>query len=120
VPIILEEHERTRVFVLRPLNDSHCPVSLERILDMQGLSFFRTYDSSWKDNLSFLYSGTRVSALLSIQGEMEDFSPWLASDGTRIPFGAYFRGRLRQAIGVRERHQNDSLSGRYAQWANLL
>lgn len=120
VSIILREHERIRVFALRPLNDNHCPMSLDRILGEDGRLFFRNYDSSWKDNLSFLYSGTRVSTLLSIQSEMEDFSPWLALGGARIPFGAYFRGRLRQATGVREGHESDLLSARYALWANLL
>jgi len=120
LPIILAEHERTRVFVLRPFDDNHRPVSLERILDTDGPAFFRDYDSSWKDNLGFLYAGTQVFPLLSIQGEMEDFAPWLAFDRIRVPFGAYLRGRLRCAISAGEGDAGDSFAERHAVWANLL
>lgn len=120
LPVILAEHERTRVFVLRPFDDNHHPVSLERILDTDGPAFLRDYDSSWKDNLSFLYAGTQVFPLLSIQGEMEDFAPWLAFDRISVPFGAYLRGRLRRAISAGERDAGDSFAERHAVWANLL
>ena len=59
------------------------------------MGFFLNYDSSWKDNLAFIYAGTQVFPLLPVQAEMESVSPWVSARGERFAFGAWFRRMLR-------------------------
>lgn len=118
--LICREHPATRLFALRPLGDAHTPSSLHRLLE-GGLSrFLPCYDSSWKDNLCFIYAGTQVLPFVSVQCEMEPFPAWVVAGHCRIPFGTAFRRRLRRKVlGTRDAMVHP-LSLRYAQWANLL
>lgn len=117
---ILNEHRQTRLFALRPLNDLHHPWSLEQLLQERNYPFFRPYDSAWKDGLAFIYVGTQVFPLLSIQCDVEQFPPWLAWSGRKYPFGLYFRERLRE-LSLDERDEAaDPLCSAYDHWANLL
>jgi hypothetical protein len=119
--VILQEHRDARLFALRPFADRNNPRPLQRLLEDLDEDFFRTYDSSWKDNLCFLYEGTQVCPLLSIQCETETFSPWVVADGRKHPFGAFWRRRLRRAV-LGEKPSGgepDDLSSRYALWASL-
>jgi hypothetical protein len=108
------------LFVLRPLNDNHCPDTFRRIFRDPDFHFFRNYDSSWKDNLVFIYTGTQVIPLLSIQTEMESICPWICVANRRYPFGAWFRQVLRaKALGTRDVFC-DPVYLEYSSWANLL
>ena len=108
------------LFVLRPLNDNHCPDTFRRIFRDLDFHFFRDYDSSWKDNLVFIYTGTQVMALLSIQTEMESICPWICVGKRRYPFGAWFRQILRRNVPGAKDVLCDPLFHAYSSWANLL
>ena len=118
--IICREHRANRLFALRPLNDTHNPIPLYRLLGGREGHIFSHYDSSWKDNLCFIYAGTQVFPLLSVQCDMEPFPAWVVANHRRVPFGKAFRNRLRgRVLGFRDAIDNP-LSLRYAEWANLL
>ena len=118
--IILADYPENRLFALRPLSDNHYTGTFRRILDGSDWAFFRFYDSSWKDNLVFIYSGTQVFPLLSVQTEMEPITPWVSDGHARYPFGSWFRRELRRRVLGPESTTQDPLSRAYASWANLL
>ncbi|MCE5242140.1 MAG: hypothetical protein ABFD98_07165 [Syntrophobacteraceae bacterium] len=117
--VILEEHGRRSLFALRPWGDGHNYRSLHQLLRTLDRGFFKAYDSSWKDNLCFLYSGTQIVPLLSIQCEPEPFAAWSAENAARFPFGAALRSFLRREVLGAAHLPADPLSLRYALWANL-
>ncbi len=118
--IICRDYPRTNLFILRPMNENHCPDAFRRIFENPDWDFFRAYDSSWKDNLVFPYTGTQVFPLLSIQTEMESTAPAVSDGHARYPFGAWFRKLLRRKV-LRDRADlTDPLSIAYFSWANLL
>jgi hypothetical protein len=118
--IISEEYPRKSLFALRPLNDNHCPDSFRRIFKDLDMGFFLNYDSSWKDNLAFIYTRTQVFPLLSVQMEMESVAPWVFDGRERYAFGAWFRRILRR-ISLGERAGVRGWPGFwYSGWANLL
>jgi hypothetical protein len=121
---IVKQHQGVLFFALRPFSDCHNPKSLPQILKERDHAFLRSahYDSSWKDNLAFLYAGTQVAPLLSVPGDAESFPGWLVAGSRKVPFGTFFRGRLRQLLFNREDEGRDreNLAGTYALWANLL
>jgi hypothetical protein len=113
------EYPAKKLFALRPADDNHYAGIGKRILDGTDVRFLSSYDSSWKDNLVFIYAGTQVFPLLSVQTEMEDVAPWVSSGRERYPFGSWFRRRLRrEALGATD--PADPLSLAYSTWANLL
>ncbi len=93
---ILSDYPGKTLFALRPLNENHCPDAFRRVFKDLDMRFFVNYDSSWKDNLAFIYTGTQVFPLLSGQMEMECVSPWVCAGRERFAFGAWFRRRLRR------------------------
>lgn len=118
--IICAEYPRRTFFALRPLDENHSARAYRQIFEDLDESFFCNYDSSWKDNLAFLYAGTRVFPLLGTQTEMEAVSPWLIIQGKRYGFGAWFRRILRR-VSLGENHEpSGELHLRYCTWANLL
>ncbi|MGA2400843.1 MAG: hypothetical protein ABSG91_03945 [Syntrophobacteraceae bacterium] len=117
---IVHDYPEKALFALRPLNENHCPDAYRRILKDLDMGFFLNYDSSWKDNLAFIYTGTQVFPLLPVQTEMELVSPWVSNRRERVAFGTWFRRMLRRiSLG-----KPDGISGRlwleYCSWANLL
>ena len=121
---ILAHHTDTRWFALRPFSDGFQPRSLEQLLDRRDYAFLHAaaYDSSWKDNLAFIYAGTQVAPLVSVQCDAELFPAWVLVDGRKWPFGAFLRGTLRRMVLG---HEDQGLAprgvaARYAEWANLL
>jgi hypothetical protein len=120
IRMICREHDQYLLFALRPWSDDHNFKPLEKLLNSRDEGFFKAYDSSWKDNLCFIYSGTQVLPLISIQGDREDFSAWIFANGARYPFGAYWRHSLR-CLNLGRRHaSHDAFSRSYALWANLF
>jgi hypothetical protein len=117
--IIDSEHQKALLFALRPYRDCHNLSSLLRLLENRDYGFFRHYDSSWKDGLCFFYAGTQVFPLLAMQSEMENFPAWIGRYGVKYPFGAYVRGRLREAVLRKSHSKGDTFSYEYALWANL-
>lgn len=117
--LICREHGSVRLFALRPCSDDHYPRSFLQLIQNRDYRFFAHYDSSWKDNLCFLYVGTQVHPLLSVQCDMEVFPTWVGVERRKHPFGAYFRGRLREMVLDVKSDTADELSWRYAHWANL-
>lgn len=117
--VIRIEHRRTRLFALRPCSDVHHDRSFHNLVNNLDYSFLEQYDSSWKDNLCFLYSGTQVSSLLSVQCQMENIAPWLAAQGMKHPFGSLLRNRLRWEILGAKGSLSDPFSLGYASWGNL-
>jgi hypothetical protein len=121
---IVQHHQDVRFFALRPFSDCHNPKTLPRLLEERNHAFLRSthYDSSWKDNLAFIYAGTQVAPLLSVPGDAESFPGWLVAGGGKLPFGAFLRSSLRQMLfGIEEDElEPESLAKTYARWANLL
>lgn len=118
--IICNSHDATELFALRPFSDAHNPVGLKQVLRSLDHRLLRPYDSSWKDNLTFLYTGTQIRALLSVQCEEEEFSPWVAVEREKMLFGAYLRARLREGVLGSEAAACEPLALRFASWAHLL
>lgn len=94
---ILASSSQVRLFALRPLSQVHNPVSFNTLLDQRPCNFLSPsqYDSSWKDNLPFLYHGTLVSPLAGTVNQTEEFSPVLTTSAGPMAFGTYYRCRLR-------------------------
>ncbi|MGB6379728.1 MAG: hypothetical protein WBG51_01025 [Syntrophobacteria bacterium] len=131
---ILSRSSRVNLFALRPLTQVHNPLSLDTLLAKRPQSFLSPaeYDSSWKDNLPFLYHGTQVAPFSGASKRAEQFSPALITSAGPMAFGSYYRHRLRQLalerLGfAREKSRADDnrsslhhLWREYAQLANLL
>jgi hypothetical protein len=131
---ILTRSPRADLFALRPLTQVHHPLSLDTLLAERPQSFLSPaeYDSSWKDNLPFLYHGTQVAPFAGGSKRAEQFSPALITSAGPMAFGIYYRHRLRQLalerLGfAREKNRADDghsslhhLWREYAQLANLL
>ncbi|HAA05842.1 MAG TPA: hypothetical protein DCE18_21095, partial [Syntrophobacteraceae bacterium] len=121
---IVAQHLDTRCFALRPYSDSFQPRSLEQLLERLDYPFLNPaiYDSSWKDNLVFIYAGTQVAPLVSVQCDAELFPAWLVADGRKWPFGAYMRGVLRRMVLGHDEYllAREGLARFCAEWANLL
>ena len=112
----------------------HNPLSLNTLLATRSQSFLSPaeYDSSWKDNLPFLYHGTQVAPFAGASKQAEQFSPALTTSAGPMAFGIYYRHRLRQLalerLGfTREKSRADNshsslhhLWREYAQLTNLL
>ncbi len=118
--IVREEYPNSTLFALRPLDDNHFPGSFRGVFELLDRDFLCRYDSSWKDNLAFIYTGTQVFALLSVQTEMESVGSWVSDGRRRYPFGAWFRARLRKPAASLPHEPQDPLRHAYASWANLL
>lgn len=119
IEIIANTHHETVLFALRPHTDCHNFRPLQQLLEIRDYRFFQDYDSSWKDGLCFLYSGTQVFPLLSVQSDREDFPAWIVVAGVKVPFGSYIRGRLQEAVLGKSHTDSDAFSLQYALWANL-
>lgn len=117
---ILKEYPEKAFFALRPLNENHCPDAYRRIFKDLDMGFFLNYDSSWKDNLAFIYAGTQVFPLLPVQSEMELVSPWVSCRGERFAFGTWFRRMLRHISVGKPEGPCEGLCLEYCSWANLL
>jgi len=120
VRIILDEYPQKALFALRPLNENRCPGAFRRVFKDLDMGLFLNYDSSWKDNLAFLYAGTQVFALLSEQSEMESVSPWICAGGKRFAFGAWLRRMLRRMLRGDPDRVSCPVWLEYGSWANLL
>lgn len=122
--LLTREAEPNRLYVLRPLDDTHAPRPMEAVL-MGGLSpesFFSPYDTSWKDGTYAFYTGTQVAPLTSIATEVEAVPAWVVFEGVKRPLGWFFRRALRQIVlqgadSALFRHAGVRL---YARFANLL
>lgn len=100
--ILTRKAEPGCLYVLRPLDDTHRPGSVEAVLNGRAdrRDFFAEYDSSWKDGTYAFYAGTQVAPLTSIATEAERIPPWVVVHGLRRPLGWYFRRAVRQrALG---------------------
>lgn len=127
--ILLGGHRETPLFALEPLDGPHNPAPLGRILADSGSGFFRAYDSSWKDNLCFLYTGTSVAPLVSIQTDLESYPGWMAVGGAKYPAGKVIRTWLRRRVfgegppdaagWVAHGDRESGFFETYARWANL-
>jgi hypothetical protein len=131
---ILASSSRVNLFALRPLTQVHNPLSLDTLLSKRPQSFLSPaeYDSSWKDNLPFLYHGTQVAPFAGASKRADQFSPTLTTSAGPMAFGTYYRHRLRQLALERlgftkeKSRADDSNSSlyllwrEYAQLANLL
>jgi hypothetical protein len=116
---VCREHGSVMLFALRPYSDEHYPRSFLQLIQNRDYRFFNHYDSSWKDNLCFLYVGTQVLPLLSVQCDMEAFPAWIAVERRKHAFGAYFRRRLREIVLGAKSEQADEFSWQYSYWSNL-
>jgi hypothetical protein len=131
---ILAHSSRVNLFALRPLTQVRNPLSLDTLLAQRPQSFLgpAEYDSSWKDNLPFLYHGTQVAPFAASSKRAEQFSPTLITSVGPLPFGTYHRHTLRQlalerlGFAQEKSRTGDSHSSlhhlwrEYAELANLL
>jgi hypothetical protein len=117
--IICNEHRETTLFALRPYSDCHNHRSFKHLIEKRDYGFLKHYDSSWKDGLCFLYAGTQVFPLLSIQSDMESIPAWIAEKGVKYPLGSCLRNKLRETVLGKRPGKGDVLSLQYAIWANL-
>lgn len=122
--ILTRTAEPGRLYVLRPLDDTHRPHSVEAVLQGRAdrREFFSMYDSSWKDGTYAFYTGTQAALLTSIATESESIPPWVVTNGLRRPLGWYFRRAVRQrALKGEEGQRPRPLTMRfYGRFANLL
>ncbi len=109
------------LYVLRPWADVHTPWSVERMMREDPAPFFRAYDSSWKDGIHVLYTGTQVAMLTSIATEPELYPSWLREGRNRVAFGSWIRRQLRLLVlgSGACADPKDALSRFLARWANL-
>jgi hypothetical protein len=131
---ILASCDAINLFALRPLSQVHNPIPLEILLSQRPEDFLTPtgYDSSWKDNLPFLYHGTQVAPFAGEVKQPEQFYPALFTSAGPMAFGTYYRCRLRQLgldkLGFSSNPSRkgaadsplDVLWSNYAQLANLL
>ncbi|MGC9195584.1 MAG: hypothetical protein ACP5IL_09035 [Syntrophobacteraceae bacterium] len=118
--IIAAGYPEKSLFALRPMSEKHSPGAFRQIFKDLDWSFFSHYDSSWKDNLAFLYTGTQVFPLLGSQTEIESVCPWVARQGKKYAFGAWLRRFLRYVSLGETCEASGGLYSNYASWANLL
>ena len=131
---ILDNSSKINLFALRPLTQVHNPLALDFLLTQRPLEFLspKHYDSSWKDNLPFLYEGTQVAPFSGGVEESQRFPPFLATSAGSMFFGTYYRFKLRQLalkhLGVseveiatnRRLYPLESLWLEYAELVNML
>jgi hypothetical protein len=131
---ILDNSSQINLFALRPLTQVHNPAALDFLLAQRPPEFLspENYDSSWKDNLPFLYQGTQVAPFTGGVEHPQSFSPILHTSAGPLFFGTYYRFKLRKralkALGFIEEEsqinpsqsQLETLWGEYADLANLL
>ncbi|MGW8208153.1 MAG: hypothetical protein ACWGO2_04015 [Syntrophobacteria bacterium] len=131
---ILDNSSKINLFALRPLTQVHNPIAFDFLLAQRPAEFLsrKQYDSSWKDNLPFLYQGTQVAPFSGGVEQPERFSPFLVTSAGPMFFGTYYRLKLRQLalkhLGfIEEKSQvNDTQSplellwSEYSDMANLL
>ena len=131
---ILDNSSKIRLFALCPLTQVHNPIALDFLLAQRPAEFLspKQYDSSWKDNLPFLYQGTQVAPFAGDVEQPERFSPFLDTTAGPMFFGTYYRSKLRQLalehLGFSDKKSqvNDTRSpleflwSEYSDLANLL
>jgi len=131
---ILDNSSKINLFALRPLTQVHNPIAFNFLLAQRPAEFLspKQYDSSWKDNLSFLYQGTQVAPFYGGVEQPDRFSPFLVTSAGPMFFGTYYRLKLRQLalkrLGVseveietnRRLHPLESLWLEYAELVNML
>lgn len=131
---VLDNSSKINLFALRPLTQVHNPIALDFLLAQRPLDFLspKQYDSSWKDNLPFLYQGTQLAPFSGGVEQPERFSPFLATSAGPMFFGTYYRFKLRQLalnhLGFMEgksqinstHPQLEDLWSEYSDLANLL
>jgi hypothetical protein len=131
---ILANCDAINLFALRPFSQVHNPISLDSLLARRPADFLTPlrYDSSWKDNLPFLYHGTQVAPLAGEETQPEKYYPALLTSAGPVAFGTYYRSRLRRLgmakLGFSDTRSRtdatdsplDMLWRRYARLANLL
>lgn len=131
---ILAYCSKIKLFALRPLSQVHNPIPLDILLAQRPQDFLTPtrYDSSWKDNLPFLYHGTQVAPFSAGVKQTEQFYPALITSAGPMAFGTYYRSRLRQlglaklgllgeqSQAIATHSSLDTLWRDYAQLANLL
>jgi len=80
------------------LTQVHNPLAFDFLLAQRPAEFLspKQYDSSWKDNLPFLYQGTQVAPFSGGVEQPERFSPSLVTSAGPMFFGTYYRFKLRQ------------------------
>lgn len=122
--ILIRTAEPGRLYILRPLDDTHRPRSVEAVLygREDRRDFFSVYDSSWKDGTYAFYAGTQAAMLTSIATEPESIPPWVVVNGVRRPLGSSFRRAVRRRVlGGDEDERVRPLTARFfARFANLL
>jgi len=131
---ILARSSLIDLFALRPLTQVHNPTSLNTLLASRDRDFLTPakYDSSWKDNLPFLYHSTQVTPFSGEVKQPDEFYPAVITSTGPMAFGSYYRQTLRELalkrLGLSETEQEggrelrplDSLWLEYAELANLL
>ncbi|UCG13241.1 MAG: hypothetical protein JSU72_01750 [Deltaproteobacteria bacterium] len=95
---ILTRASKVKLFALQALHRAHNPIPLDTLLSQRPESFLTPleYDSSWKDNLPFLYFGTQVAPLAGPLMQTERHAPVLITSDGPVAFGAFYRNTLRQ------------------------
>ena len=131
---ILANSSVAKLFALRPISQVHNPISLKTLLSLRPGDFLTPakYDSSWKDNLPFLYHSTQVALFSGAVRHADEFYSALITSAGPMAFGRYYRCRLRhlatmrlglstaEGKGKKELAPLDSLWRQYAEMANLL
>lgn len=131
---ILANSSLAKLFALRPISQVHNPISLRTLLALRPRDFLTPakYDSSWKDNLPFLYHSTQVAFFSGPVTHADEFYSAVITSAGPMAFGRYYRCKLRhlammqlglsaaETEGKRELPPLDYLWCQYAELANLL
>ena len=112
------------VFVLRPFETES--VSFNQVFRHRSFSFFRNYSPSWRDGLNFIYAGTQVFPLLSVQTMLEEYAPWVVVGRNRYLAGDFIKRKLHDKFMNEEKHSftpqyypEQRIISCYNWWANL-
>jgi len=112
------------VIIVRPCPSVPRYTSFYELLRKRNTAFLtaENYDSSWKDNLDFLYWGTSVFPLTDAINFDPHFSPVIATRTGPVPFGVYYKtSLLKHSLGLEiSRAAPSSLFAEYGYIANIL
>ena len=110
--------------VIRPYQQVSNYQSFYHLIKTKDFSFLskEKYDSSWKDNLDFLYWGTPIFPLTGAFHFDPLFHAYLLTKSGPVPFGHVYRALLKEHTGDKKifHHLPCDLLEKYGEFANIL
>ncbi len=120
--LILSALRKYKMVIIRPYRWISNYKSFYNLMGKKDLTFLenRYYDSSWKDNLDFLYWGTSVFPLTGALAFDPLFPAYVYSKSTPVPFGIFYKKQLLKLLTNETEFTPSPLFAAYGKVANLL